>query len=265
MDFYAVLVAILGGVILLTAWLPVFLDRLPLSLPIVCIILGVALALSPLSFTVAANPLASRLLTERFSEVVVLISLMGAGLKIDRILSWRGWMSTWRLLAIAMPLTIAAVALLGWGILGLGLASSLLLGASLAPTDPVLASDIQVGPPNSEKEDEARFALTSEAGLNDGLAFPFVYLAIAIAHSQQTGEPWFLSWFTIDVVWRISVGVGMGWLLGRALAYMTFQVPKRAQMAKTRDGLVAIGITFLCYGLTELLHAMAFLEFSWLL
>jgi sodium/hydrogen antiporter len=259
MDAYIVLLAVLGGVILMTAWLPVFLARLPLSLPIACIAIGVALALSPVSFVVAANPLESRVLTERLTEFVVIVSLMGAGLKLDRRLSWRGWMSTWRLLAFAMPLTIAAVTLLGWSMLGLSLASALLLGAALAPTDPVLASDVQVGPPNSEKEDEARFALTSEAGLNDGLAFPFVYLAIALALAQETGESWLISWLTVDVAWRLGAGLVMGWLVGRLLGYVTFQAPKRARLAKTRDGLVAIGITFFCYGLTELVHGYGFL------
>ena len=93
----------------------------------------------------------------------------------------------WRLLGLTMPLTILAIALLGWSILGLGLASALLLGAALAPTDPVLASDVQVGPPHEGMEDEVRFALTAEAGLNDGLSFPFVYLAIALALSQASG------------------------------------------------------------------------------
>ena len=73
-----------------------------------------------------------------------------------------------------MPLTIAAITLLGWQILGLSFAAALLLGAALAPTDPVLASDVQVGEPTDveDSEDEVRFALTSEAGLNDGAGLP---------------------------------------------------------------------------------------------
>ncbi len=85
-----------------------------------------------------------------------------------------------------MPLCIMGLTLLGLWFLGLGLGAALLVAASLAPTDPVLASEVQVGEPADEddeadKEDEVRFGLTSEAGLNDGLAFPFVYLAIAIS------------------------------------------------------------------------------------
>ncbi|WP_421693832.1 cation:proton antiporter [Aestuariivirga sp.] len=259
MDAYVTLLAVLGGVILVTAWLPAVLKRLPLSLPIACIAIGILLALSPVSYLVSSNPLESRILTERLTEFVVIVSLMGAGLKLDRPLSWRGWMSTWRLLAIAMPLTIAGVALLGWSMLGLSAASALLLGAALAPTDPVLASDVQVGRPNGEKEDDVRFALTSEAGLNDALAFPFVYLAIALAQQPADGGSWFMHWLSLDVAWRLAAGLGMGWLVGRALGYLTFQAPETTRLAKTRDGFVAIGTMFLCYGLTELVHGYGFL------
>ncbi|TIU90485.1 MAG: sodium:proton antiporter, partial [Mesorhizobium sp.] len=184
MQSNALLLAVFGAIVLLTAWLPMFLRKLPLSLPMVCIGIGVLLVWSPFSPLVGVNPLENRILTERLTELVIIVALMGAGLKLDRPVSWRGWESSWRLLGIAMPLTIAGIAFLGWSILGLGLAAALLLGAALAPTDPVLASDIQVGPPQSGKEDDVRFALTSEAGLNDGAAFPFVYLAIAIALSS---------------------------------------------------------------------------------
>lgn len=259
MNTYVVLVAVLGAVILVTAWLPLVLKKLPLSLPIACVVLGMLLALSPLSYIAAANPLENRAITERLTEFAVLVSLMGAGLKLDRPVSWRGWMVTWRLLAISMPLTIAGIALLSWGLVGLGLASAILLGAALAPTDPVLASDVQVGPPNSEEEDDVRFALTSEAGLNDGLSFPFVHLAIALALLHDPGAPWLGEWLALAVVWKLAAGVAIGWLSGRLLGYLTFRVSRGARLAKTQDGLVAIGITCLTYGLTELAHGYGFL------
>jgi len=259
MNTYIVLLAVFGGIILVTAWLPLVLKPLPLSLPIACVALGTLLSLSPLSYVVAANPLENRPITERLTEFAVLVSLMGAGLKLDRPPSWRGWMVTWRLLAISMPLTIAGIALLGWGMLGLGLSSAILLGAALAPTDPVLASDVQVGPPNSKEEDDVRFALTSEAGLNDALSFPFVYLAIAIALSQLSGDPWFREWLAVAVVWKLAAGIAIGWLSGRALGYLTFKASRSTRLSKTRDGLVAIGVTCITYGLTELANGYGFL------
>src|SRR3954471_6106931 len=259
MNIYIILITIFGAVVLLTAWLPTLLKSVPFSLPMACISLGAALALLPVVNIANLNPLESRVYTERITEFVLIISLMGAGLKLDRPVGWQRWAVTWRLLGISMPLTIAAVAALGWGLLGLGLASAILLGAALAPTDPVLASDIQVGPPNTEEEDEVRFALTSEAGLNDGLSFPFVNLAIAIAVYQETAESWLQNWFLINVVWKLGAALVIGWLTGKALGYLTFHLPRSARMAGTGDGLVAIGITCLCYGLTEIANGCGFL------
>jgi len=258
MDPYVVLLAVFGGVVLLTAWLPLLLKGWPLSLPIVCICIGALLVWSPLAPIIGSNPLENRYITERMTEFVVIVALMGAGLKLDRPVGWRSWMITWRLIGIAMPVTIAAIALLGWGLLGLGVASAVLLGAALAPTDPVLASDVQVGPPQSGEEDQVRFALTSEAGLNDGLSFPFVYLAIAISISQVTGEPWLGEWLLVDVVWKLTAGIGVGWLVGKLMGYLTFRLPRRAQLSLTGDGFVALGITCLGYGLTELANGYGF-------
>jgi NhaP-type Na+/H+ or K+/H+ antiporter len=259
MELYLVLLTVFGAIILLTAWVPVLIKELPLSLPIICIGIGVLLVWSPFSPIVGANPLESRLLTERLTEFVVIISLMGAGLKLDRPVSWRGWQTTWRLLAIAMPLTIAMIALLGWSVLGLAVPAALLLGAALAPTDPVLASDVQVGPPLSGETDEVRFALTSEAGLNDGAAFPFVHLAIALALSQATGEPFLTDWLLVDVSWKLGAGIGIGLLGGLAMGHFAFRLPKPAALSETGDGLVALGITCLTYGTTELAHGYGFL------
>lgn len=179
--FYIQILTGLGAIILMTAWIPMVLRKMPLSLPIFCVAVGAALFTMPQLRPFAVHPLQYPILVERLSEFVVVVALMGAGLKIDRLVGLHRWVLTWRLLAIAMPITILLVAALASSLLGLGLAAALLLGSSLAPTDPVLASDVQVGAPGEVEEDEARFAITSEAGLNDGLAFPFVNLAIALA------------------------------------------------------------------------------------
>jgi NhaP-type Na+/H+ or K+/H+ antiporter len=257
-DPYILALTGFGILIALVAWLPLVLKRLPLSLPIVCIALGAALFSLP-QVTIRPLPLDHPEITERFTEFVVIIALMGAGLKLDRIFDWRRWAVTWRLLGVTMPLGIAAIALLvGWG-LGLPWVIALLLAASLAPTDPVLAADVQVGPPKTGEEDEVRFGLTSEAGLNDGLAFPFVHLAIALAAVAGTNEPWFAEWFTYRVLWEIGAGVGAGWLIGRAFGWLTFHVPAETKLAKTGDGLIALSATLVSYGLTEIIHSYGFL------
>jgi len=257
-DPYILALTGFGILVALVAWLPLVLKRLPLSLPIVCIGLGAALFSLP-QVTISPLPLDHPEITERFTEFVVIIALMGAGLKLDRLFAWRRWAVTWRLLGVTMPLGIAAIALLlGWG-LGYPWVVALLLAATLAPTDPVLAADVQVGPPKTGEEDEVRFGLTSEAGLNDGLAFPFVHLAIALSAAAASGEPWFAKWLTYRVLWEIGAGVVCGWLIGRAFGWLTFHVPAETRLARTGDGLIALSATLVSYGVTEIIHCYGFL------
>lgn len=257
-DPYLLFLLGLGVVVLLVAWLPMALSRLPLSLAILCVLIGVVVFQGGL-LPFHSDPVRFSTLTERMTEIVVIVSLMGAGLKIDRRIGWRRWGSSWRLIAITMPLSIVAVTLMGVHGLGLGLASALLLGGALAPTDPVLASDVQVGPPRSGEDGEARFALTSEAGLNDGFAFPFVHLAVVIALAGgAVGQGLVTHWLAVDVLWRVVAGAGVGWAVGKVLGWATFKAP-HARISGTGDGLVALGATLVAYGVAEAAHGYGFL------
>ncbi|MEU8206388.1 cation:proton antiporter [Streptosporangium sp. NPDC049046] len=251
--------AVAGVAALLAATLPRLLNRRPFSLPLACLLVGLVLYALPLELP-DPDPVAHRTLVEHVTEICVLVSLMGAGLAINRPFGRRGWSSTWRLLGWTLPLTVLAVAAAAYGLLGWPLAAALLLGAVLAPTDPVLASDVQVGEPvDSEKaDDEVRFALTSEAGLNDGLAFPLVYAAITLAVSGGTG--WIGEWALVDLLYRCVAGVVCGLLIGKGLGRLFFRAEKPdLRLAEHRDGFVALAATFLAYGLTELVHGYGFI------
>ena len=244
-DPYILVLTGAGFLIALVAWLPLALRRLPLSLPIVCIAAGAVLSAVPGPLRdLNASPLAYPELTERFAEFVVIIALMGAGLKLDRIFGLWRWAVTWRLILVTLPLSIAAITLLGGTWLGLSWPVALLLAASLAPTDPVLASDVQVGPPKTGEEDEVRFGLTSEAGVNDGAAFPFVHLAIALTAAGATGKPWAVEWLTYNVLWEIGAGVAGGYLIGRAFGWLAFRVSAETKLARTGEGLIALLLLF---------------------
>jgi NhaP-type Na+/H+ or K+/H+ antiporter len=257
-DPYLLFLLGLGVVVLLVAWLPMALSRLPLSLAILCVLIGVVVFHGGV-LPFRSDPLRFSTLTERLAEIVVIVSLMGAGLKIDRRIGWKRWSSAWRLIAITMPLSILAVTLMGMHGLGLSLASALLLGAALAPTDPVLAADVQVGPPRSGEDGETRFALTAEAGLNDGFAFPFVHLAVGIALAGgAVSQGLVVHWLSVDVLWRVAAGAGIGWMVGKALGWATFKAPK-VKLSGTGDGLVALGATLVAYGVAEAAHGYGFL------
>ncbi|MEV0878831.1 cation:proton antiporter [Micromonospora echinofusca] len=252
--------AVVGLGALLAGILPRVLEQRPLSMPIAFLGLGMLVFALPVGLP-NPDPLAYPDVATHLTEIGVIVALMGAGLKIDRPFSWRRWSSTWRLLAIAMPLCIAAVALLGWWWAGLVPAAALLLAAALAPTDPVLAADVQVGEPNDveDSEDEVRFALTSEAGLNDGLAFPFVYAAIAIATTGLAPGDWLGRWVGVDLLWKVGAGVAGGWLVGWLLGKLFFRAPSELRLARHSEGFLALAATFLAYGLVEVAGGYGFL------
>lgn len=259
------LLLLAGGVALvIVATLPRILHDKPLSVPIVMVGLGAALFSLPVGFD-PPDPIAQDSLTERVTELGVIVSLMVAGLSIDRRPGLRPWESTWRLLGITMPITIASVALLGWWA-GLAPPAAVLLGAVIAPTDPVQGKDVEVGAPlegadeaeteehdptDAGEEDEVRFALTSEAGLNDGLAFPFTNMAIAMAMAGSRPGNWLASWFAAEVVYEGVVAVVLGLLLGRALGWLLLRAPARSDLSESITGVGALGATLLVYGATE--------------
>lgn len=211
-----------------------------------------------------ATLMAKSAVTEHLAELCVIVALMGVGLAIDRPLSWTTWASTWRLLAIAMPLCIAAVALFGWWAAALTPAAAVLLGAVLAPTDPVLASDVQVEGPtpgegSSEEDDEVRFALTSEAGLNDALAFPFIYLGLFLA-TKGPLDSWLPGWLGWELAGKIIIGIVIGWVVGDLLgrAFFHFPIPN-ARLADRGEPIVALAAVLAVYGLTQVIGGYGFI------
>ncbi|MEX1094352.1 MAG: cation:proton antiporter, partial [Acidimicrobiia bacterium] len=236
--------------------LPHVLSRQPLSYPIIFVAGGVILFSLPLGLP-AADPIEYAETVEILTEIGVITALMGAGLAINRVPGWKSWSSTVKLLVITMPLTIAAIAGLGWWVLGLTPAAAVLLGAVLAPTDPVLASDVQVaGPETDDDHDEVRFALSSEAGLNDGLAFPFTNLAILIALEGIAPSGWLQDFLLVELAYKIVVGCLGGIVVGRGLAWAIFG--RKSPLPGLRDGMIALAATLIAYAGTEMLGGYGF-------
>jgi NhaP-type Na+/H+ or K+/H+ antiporter len=259
-----------GGSLLLAVVLPNLLDRWAISAPMVLVGVGMLIGFTSLPDGLPLDVEQNRDAIEHVTELTVLIALMGVGLALDRPLqplrreSWRTWGPTWRLLGIAMPLTIGGIALLGWWA-GLAPAAALLLGAVLAPTDPVLASDVQVAGPQTgehevEETDEVRFTLTSEAGLNDGLAFPFVYAAILLA-TEGAVSGWALEWVGWYLVGKVLIGVLVGILVGRVLARIAFRSRNPSlRVAERGEPLLALAALVAAYGVGEVAGGYGFLS-----
>lgn len=268
LELYEALVVVLGITLLGIAVLPRVVADRPISMPLFFVTLGISVFVLP--WFPAPDPIQQGHLTERLAELGVIIALMALGLKIDRRPGIHPWSSTWRLLVITMPLSILGAALLGWWVAGLLLPSAVLVGAVLAPTDPVLASEVQVQEPREEMEKETesaetvehevRFALSSEAGLNDGLAFPFTNLAIALALVGIAPSGWLGEWLVVDVVYRIItgafIGVGSGWILAKVI----FSAMPETRVGESVKGIEAVAGTLIVYGLTELVGGYGFIS-----
>ncbi len=259
-ETYNLLILIIGSALLAASVLPRVLSKYPLSMPIVLMISGYFLYMLPVKSLVPDLQLHGDYI-EHITELAVIIAIMGAGLKINRKLNINNWMITWRLLGITMVLTIAAAAFIGWWIAGFVPATALLLGAVIAPTDPVLASEIEEEGPgeNQDEKGELKFALTSEAGLNDGLAFPFTNMAIAMAMVGAHPSNWFKSWLTMNVLYELAVGTMMGVGLGYLLARFILNLPSKTKFAELITGMGSLAATLIIYGVTEYFGGYGFI------
>ncbi|WP_052223447.1 cation:proton antiporter [Novosphingobium malaysiense] len=242
-----------GILVLLVAWLPLALQRLPMSLPVLCLGAGIAagaLGIAPLTYD---DLFTSTLFTD-FAEISLIVALLGAGLRIDRPVGLRRWNSAWRLIGIGMPIMAVFTVGAAHYIDALALPVAVFLAGVLTPTDPVLASAVSVGPPGSGGEGEVRFGLASEAGLNDGLAFPFVMLGLALIAGESVGPAWLAIHFGFDVVLSVAVG----WTVGRGIGWIAFRV-KHYPLSSAASGLVALGVALTAFAITELVGGFGFI------
>jgi len=252
-DVYILDLLVIGLLLLLVTLGSGWIARWPLSYAQIYLVVGIILG--PYGFhLIQLRPGAEFL--ERLTEFVVIVSVFSCGLKMNRPLTLRAWNSTARLIGFLMPISIFAIAAVGHWLLGLGWGAAILLGAILAPTDPVLASDVQLT--NIKDKDELRFALTSEGGLNDALAFPFVYFGLH-ALEDSNWQSWFSQWVAVDLIWAIAAGIVMGILVPRAIVWIDQYLQKFRAMDELLEDFVALSTILLTYSLTEVVNGYGFI------
>jgi NhaP-type Na+/H+ or K+/H+ antiporter len=231
------------------------LKRLPLTTSLLYLVLGGVLGSFGYQW-IRFDPLGQSVFLERLTEVAVLISLFSAGLKLRLPFSEGRWHIPVRLAFLSMTLTVGLITLAGVYGLGLPWGAAILLGAVLAPTDPVLASDVQVE--DASDQDRVRFGLTGEAGLNDGTAFPFVMLGLGLlGHHALGAGGW--RWIAVDVVWATVGGIGVGALLGTLIGKLVLYLRRMHREAVGLDDFLGLGLIALSYGAALLIHTYGFL------
>ncbi len=252
---FEVLMLAVGGLLVVMALSGSVLKRLPLSTSLFYLAIGVAVG-PECAGLIRVDFIRQAAWLERAAECAVLISLFTAGLKLRSRMTDVAWVMPLRLATLSMALTIAALTLIGWLLLGLRLGAAVLLGAVLAPTDPVLASDVQVE--HAGDRDRLRFALTGEAGLNDGAAFPFVMLGLGLLALHPLGT-FGARWMALDVLWAIAAGLGVGAALGTGLGRLVIYLRSHHDEAVGLEEFVTLGLIALSYGLSLVVHAYGFL------
>ncbi len=209
------------------------------------------------------SPFADHSLLREVCDVALIVSVFGAGVAVERRVARSSWRLIGLLLIVGIPATIAAIAAFASPVLGLGLSASVLLGAVLAPTDPVLAGDLGLGEPSEDEVGEPRLSLHTEAGANDGLAAPFVLGALLLAHHDR--HQWVVHWLAVGLLLHVAVAVAIGALAGRLSASGVSSLRERGAFGPDRpdgvprargliDGFV-LAVPFALYGVSELLHS----------
>ena len=246
---------VVGVLFLCVALVGSYVRRLPLSTTM--LYLAVGYGLGPHGFGLFdIDAVRNANVIERIAEVAVIVSLFTAGLKLRIPLSDMRWRPPLRLAFASMTLTVAAIGAVGVYGMGLSWGAAILLGAILAPTDPVLASDVQVEHPFDY--DPLRFSLTAEAGFNDGTAFPFVMLGLGLMGLHDIGESG-VRWLLVDVVWAIAGALLIGVLLGTGVARIVLYLRRVRREATGLDDFLAVGLLGLSYGTALLCHTYGFL------
>jgi NhaP-type Na+/H+ or K+/H+ antiporter len=221
------------------------------------IYLAIGLLLGPLVLNLFSfDPLQQSTLLEPVVEVAVLISLFSAGIKMPVPFTLARWMPAIRLAWLAMALSVGFIACFASLVLQLPLGAAILLGAILAPTDPVLATDVQVR--FAGDNDPLRFTLTCEAGLNDGSAFPFVMLGLGLLGLHELGEHG-MRWLLVDVAWATLGGLAIGIACGALLASVSASLRQHSAKHEVLDDLLGLGLIGLSYGVALSLHTYGFL------
>lgn len=249
--------ALIAGTLLITMALAgSLMKRLPVSASMFYLAVGYGLGSAGWG-VMAPDPRQLSGILERVAEVALLISLFSVGLKLGLPFSSHHWRLPVRLAFGSMVLTVGLIALVGIYLLDMSLGAAILLGGILAPTDPVLAADVQVDEPCDR--DRLRFSLTGEGGLNDGAASPFVMLGLGLLGMHPLGS-WGWRWIAIDVVWALAGGLLIGSVLGALIGKLVVYLRTRHQEAVGLDEFLALGLVALAFGMAQLLFASGFLS-----
>ena len=246
---------LVGGLLLVMGLTVSILKRSMVTSAIIYLAVGVLVGPSALDLF-HFNPLKESALLEVLTEIAVLISLFSAGVKMPVPFNFARWRTPILLASVSMTVTVMMVAGFAYYVLAMPLGACILLGAIVAPTDPVLATDVQIRHPGDH--DQLRFNLTCEAGMNDGSAFPFVMLGLGLLGLHDLGD-FAINWILVDVLWATLAGIAIGIAGGVTLARVGWKLRSEPHKHELMDDFLGLGLIGIVYGLAVIVNAWGFL------
>ena len=246
---------LVGGLLLAMGLTAPSLKRLPITSAMIYLLVG--MSIGPMGLGLFHfNPLHESALLEVLTEGAVLISLFAAGVKMPVPVLYLRWRTPVLLAFVAMAVTVGLVTLFAHYLLGLTVGAAILLGAIIAPTDPVLATDVQIRHPKDR--DRLRFILTCEAGMNDGTAFPFVMLGLGMLGLHELGD-FGLRWILVDVLWATIGAIAIGVLAGSGVAHLVVRLRQGHHNVGLLNDFLGLGLIGVVYGISVFASAWGFL------
>lgn len=247
-------IALVGAVLLVMALSTAVLQRLPVSTALIYLVLG--MVIGPLGLGLTGFDPTEAAWLEELTEVAVIVSLFFGGLKLRLPPRAPAWRSVFRLAGPLMVGTIAMVALFAHFVLGIAFGFALVLGAVLAPTDPVLASAVSVN--DASDLDRVRFGLSGEAGLNDGAAFPFLVFGLQWLSHDGAGD-WVLEWALHRLLWAVPAALAIGYAIGLGAGRLAIWLRSRRPASNLPSDFLALAVIALSYAAVQAISAWGFL------
>jgi sodium/hydrogen antiporter len=247
---------LLGALMVTMALVGTLLKRMPLTAAMLYLVVGVLLG-PQIGNVLQPDPFTETGALETLAEVALVVSLFAVGLRLGVPLRDQRWWVPLRLASLSMCAMVAMVAAVGVWWLQLPLGVAVVLGAILAPTDPVLASGLPSEP--GEHPDRLGFSLAAEGGLNDGTAFPFVMLGLGLLDLHELGTGGW-RWWAVDLLWSTLAGLAIGAALGALTGRLVVYLRSRHAEALGMDEFLSLGLVGLSFGLAQFVLASGFLS-----
>lgn len=251
-------ITVVGVSVLLLALVSRPIERTPLAPPLLMMLIGIGLSPVGLDLLSPARWGDPDLILEEAGRITLAIAVMGISLRLPRGFIRKEWKTLAILLGVLMPLTALVSGVIAFGVLEMSLLAALLFGATVTPTDPVVATSIVTGSVAKRNlSSHVRNIISTEAGSNDGLAYLLVMLPVLLM--TRSGETALGIWLVHVFLWKILGAIVLGVIIGALAGRLLHHAEDRHSVEKSSFLAYTLALTLLVLGAAVLIDVEAIL------